>query len=94
MGGSKNATTEVGSRRVNLATDNTTSIDRFIDALWIEDGLSKNTLEAYRRDLTLYAASLAAEQGHALAATTEVDLLAYAVARHEGRKCSRSAHRK
>ena len=30
-------------------------IDAFIDALWLEDGLSKNTLEAYRRDLTLYA---------------------------------------
>ncbi|MBX9793006.1 MAG: site-specific integrase, partial [Burkholderiaceae bacterium] len=28
------------------------SIDRFIDALWIEDGLSANTLAAYRRDLT------------------------------------------
>ena len=88
MGGSKNATTAVGSRRVNLAPDNTTSIDRFIDALWIEDGLSKNTLEAYRRDLTLYATWLAAEQGHALDATTEVDLLAYAVARHEGSKAT------
>ncbi len=31
------------------------SIDAFIDALWLEDGLSKNTLAAYRRDLTLYA---------------------------------------
>ena len=88
MGGSKNATTAVGSRRVNLAPDNTTSIDRFIDALWIEDGLSKNTLEAYRRDLTLYAAWLATVQGHALDATTEVDLLAYAVARHEGSKAT------
>ena len=78
----------MGSRRVNLAPDNTTSIDRFIDALWIEDGLSKNTLEAYRRDLTLYATWLAAEQGHALDATTEVDLLAYAVARHEGSKAT------
>jgi integrase/recombinase XerD len=26
-------------------------IDAFIDALWLEDGLSRNTLEAYRRDL-------------------------------------------
>ncbi|MES2360171.1 MAG: site-specific tyrosine recombinase XerD [Pseudomonadota bacterium] len=31
------------------------SIDTFIDALWLEDGLSKNTLAAYRRDLSLYA---------------------------------------
>ena len=64
------------------------SIDRFIDALWIEDGLSNNTLEAYRRDLTLYAAWLAAEQCRALDATTERDLLAYAVARHEGSKAT------
>ncbi len=66
----------------------TANIDRFIDALWIEDGLSKNTLEAYRRDLTLYAAWLAAEQDHAIDATTETHLLAYAVARHEGSKAT------
>ena len=30
-------------------------IDEFCDTLWLEDGLSKNTLEAYRRDLTLFA---------------------------------------
>ncbi|RYF32955.1 MAG: site-specific tyrosine recombinase XerD, partial [Comamonadaceae bacterium] len=29
-------------------------IDAFIDALWLEEGLSRNTLAAYRRDLTLY----------------------------------------
>ena len=27
-------------------------IDAFIDAVWLEDGLSANTLAAYRRDLT------------------------------------------
>ena len=32
------------------------SIDRFIDALWLEDGLAPLTLAAYRRDLGLYAA--------------------------------------
>lgn len=26
-------------------------VDRFIDSLWLEDGLSKNTLESYRYDL-------------------------------------------
>jgi integrase/recombinase XerD len=31
------------------------SISGFIDALWLEDGLSKNTLEAYRSDLEIYA---------------------------------------
>ena len=33
----------------------TSTIDTFIDALWLEEGLSKHTLQAYRRDLTLFA---------------------------------------
>ena len=37
------------------------SIDAFIDALWLEDGLSKNTLAAYRRDLTLYGVWLSSQ---------------------------------
>lgn len=32
------------------------AIDRFIDAVWVEDGLAPQTLSTYRRDLTLYAA--------------------------------------
>jgi len=68
-------------------------VDRFADALWIEDGLAANTLAAYRRDLTLYAEWLAREQGRSLDQTTEADLLAYAVARHAGSKAS-SANRR
>ena len=30
-------------------------LDAFIDHLWLEDGLSKNTLESYRADLTQFA---------------------------------------
>ncbi|OGA41253.1 MAG: site-specific tyrosine recombinase XerD [Betaproteobacteria bacterium RIFCSPLOWO2_12_FULL_62_13] len=30
-------------------------IDEFCDALWLEDGLARNTLESYRRDLTQFA---------------------------------------
>jgi len=30
-------------------------LDTFCDALWLEDGLAKNTLESYRRDLTQFA---------------------------------------
>ena len=39
------------------------TIERFIDALWIEDGLAANTLAAYRRDLTLFAHWLARGAG-------------------------------
>jgi integrase/recombinase XerD len=30
-------------------------LDAFIDHLWLEDGLAKNTLESYRLDLTTFA---------------------------------------
>ena len=30
-------------------------IDQFCDGLWLEDGLAKNSLDAYRRDLRLFA---------------------------------------
>jgi len=69
------------------------AIDRFIDALWIEDGLSANTLAAYRRDLTLYAQWLAAGANEALNDTREARLLAYGVARHAGSKAT-SANRR
>ena len=55
-------------------------VDRFVDALWIEDGLAANTLAAYRRDLTLYARWLAKAQGRTITETSEADLFAYAVA--------------
>ena len=41
-------------------------IDDFCDTLWLEDGLSKNTLEAYRRDLTLFAKWLTTNSHDAL----------------------------
>ena len=69
------------------------SIDRFIDALWIEDGLAANTLAAYRRDLTLYVHWLAGEQERSLNESTESDLQQHGVARHESTKAS-SANRR
>jgi integrase/recombinase XerD len=60
-----------------------TAIDAFVDALWLEDGLSRNTLAAYRRDLTLYAQWLAAQQpGLGLNDTAEHHLNGYFAARH------------
>jgi integrase/recombinase XerD len=88
------------SGTVAIATDareaSGRSIDRFMDALWIEDGLAANTLAAYRRDLSLYADWLAADARpapRALDGTRESDLLAYAAARHEGSKAT-SANRR
>ena len=39
-----------GSGRPNIAPE--AAIDRFLDAIWMERGLSANTLAAYRADLT------------------------------------------
>jgi integrase/recombinase XerD len=69
------------------------SIDRFIDALWIEDGLAANTLAAYRRDLTLYADWLAADCRRAIDASSEADLLAYAANRHAGTRATTANRR-
>ena len=69
------------------------SIDRFLDALWIEDGLARNTLAAYRRDLALYADWLARESDRAIEASQEPDLRGYITARHVGGKAT-SANRR
>ncbi len=53
-------------------------VDAFCDALWLEDGLAKNTLEAYRRDLALLAAHL---KGRGLAQAREQDLFAFLAVR-------------
>lgn len=68
-------------------------LQRFVDALWIEDGLAKLTLEAYRRDLTLYAHWLADRSGRALATSTESDLLAYIAHRHAGSRATTANRR-
>jgi integrase/recombinase XerD len=57
------------------------AIDAFIDAIWLEEGLSTNTLAAYRRDLSLFSGWLA-QRGKGLDATAETDLNSYFAARH------------
>ncbi len=68
------------------------SIDAFVDALWLEEGLSRNTLAAYRRDLTLYARWLTA-RGRTLLETTEHDINGYFSARHGETKTTTASRR-
>ena len=68
-------------------------IDGFCDTLWLEDGLAKNTLEAYRRDLSLFAAWLEQEAGKPLDAAGAEDLNAYFAARHADSRAT-SANRR
>ena len=68
------------------------AIDSFIDALWLEEGLSRNTLAAYRRDLTLFAQWLDT-QGETLVAVVEHHVQGYFAARHASTKAT-SANRR
>lgn len=54
-------------------------LDRFIDALWLEDGLAANSLAAYRRDLNDLADYL---RPRSLEEADETALTAYLAARH------------
>ena len=64
-----------------MTPESASAIDDFIDALWLEEGLSKNTLTAYRRDLLLFAEWLR-DMRLSLNDTTEVQLAGYFAARH------------
>lgn len=67
-------------------------IDTFIDALWLEEGLSKNTLAAYRRDLTLYSSWLQ-PQNKVLTGTQEDDLKDYFAAQLDSTKATTANRR-
>ncbi|HWQ37478.1 MAG TPA: site-specific tyrosine recombinase XerD [Burkholderiales bacterium] len=67
-------------------------LDAFCDALWLEDGLSRNTLEAYRRDLRQFAAWLQRTRGRSVVQAQRADLLAYLAFRYHNAR-PRSAAR-
>jgi integrase/recombinase XerD len=72
------ATTKASKNSANAeALISQPQIDEFCDTLWLEDGLAKNSLDAYRRDLSLFAAWLQAERGKTLLAAHADDLNAY-----------------
>jgi len=74
------------------ATSSDPQIDVFIDALWLEEGLSKNTLAAYRRDLTIYSGWLL-PRGAQLVASQEADLNAYFASQHATTKATTANRR-
>jgi len=76
-----------------MTPESQAAIDRFVDAVWLEDGLSANTLAAYRRDLAALALWLKATSGTHLDAVQEMHLQAYFAARHAQSKAT-SANRR
>jgi integrase/recombinase XerD len=69
-------------------------IDEFCDTLWLEQGLAKNSLDAYRRDLRLFARWLEVKRpGRGLLEVQPEDLSSYFAERHAETKPS-SANRR
>ena len=67
-----------------LSGADASQVDAFCDALWLEDGLAKNTLESYRRDLAQLAVFL---HKRALVQAREEDLFGFLASRR-GRSSS------
>ncbi|MDJ0941429.1 MAG: site-specific tyrosine recombinase XerD [Woeseiaceae bacterium] len=67
-------------------------VDRFLDAIWMERGLSQNTLGAYRADLMTLGRSLS-EQNKSIDEADKADLLAFIAKRVESGAKPRSTAR-
>lgn len=78
-----------------LVPDNATLIDEFCDSLWLEDGLSKNSLDAYRRDMRLFARYLEVTRPgrDSLFDVDSGDIEAYFAARNDDSKATSSNRR-
>jgi len=57
--------------------NNAELLDEFCDNLWLEDGLSRNTLDSYRRDLRKFAAWLEMKRDASILQTTHGDIQGY-----------------
>jgi len=68
-------------------------LDEFGDALWLEDGLARNTLESYRRDLRQLAAWLRDTRARNLLTANHADLLGYLASRFQARARASSTAR-
>lgn len=79
-----------------MINDNNQSIlDTYLNALWLEKGLSENTISAYRRDLYHFAQHLADTQSieFSVLATQSFDIQSYLAARINAGNSARSTAR-
>jgi integrase/recombinase XerD len=73
--------------------NNAELLDEFSDRVWLEDGLSRNTLESYRRDLNKFALWLQQQRAATLLQCTHADIqgfLAFLVSVQKARATSTS----
>jgi integrase/recombinase XerD len=64
-----------------MNAQNAALLDDFCDTVWLEDGLAKNTLDSYRRDLGLFARWHEQQGNASLLSAAEADLAAYLASR-------------
>jgi integrase/recombinase XerD len=76
-----------------MKPDDAGLIDAFCDALWLEDGLSRNTLDSYRRDLTQFTHWLAEAHGKGMLEVQAADLQSYIAHRYRQKTRASSAAR-
>jgi integrase/recombinase XerD len=69
------------------------SVGAFIDALWLEDGLSANTLAAYRQDLRVFDAWLQATKRGRLPGASAYDIESWFAAVHAQSKATTANRR-
>lgn len=69
------------------------SIDTFLDAVWLEDGLAPNTLAAYRRDLSAFALWLKNKHAKPLEQAEDADIQEWFAARHATSKATTANRR-
>ncbi|MEO6147793.1 MAG: site-specific tyrosine recombinase XerD [Sulfuriferula sp.] len=69
------------------------ALDGFCDLLWLEDGLSSNTLQSYRRDLTQFLAWLQTMRNTQLLDVAQTDIEAYLQYRFSQKTSPRSTAR-
>jgi integrase/recombinase XerD len=67
-------------------------VDRFLDSLWLEDGLARNTLAAYRRDLDGLGRWLVLREA-SLVTAGEADLAAYFASQHAATRAATANRR-
>ncbi len=67
------------------ASSNQSLLDRFSDSLWLNDGLARNTLESYRRDVSQFAAWLTQSADRALIDAAPADLQRHLAWQVEGK---------
>ena len=71
--------------------NNAELLDEFCDNLWLEDGLSRNTLDSYRRDLNKFAAWLEKQRDASILQTTHGDIQGYLAQLVTGQKAKPSS---